>query len=131
MRFLADLIGGDEITDDAASAAAKMNLNLFGDDDSDAAGAGGDAQSQVRPFVAAPTSGSGGFQTISPPHRPPAADPVLSERALVYLLQMITIDVGESATSHVAGLMGELSVGSGEGGGGAGDDLLDLLDGAE
>ena len=47
MRFLADLIGGDEITDDAASAAAKMNLNLFGDDDSDAAGAGGDAQSQV------------------------------------------------------------------------------------
>ena len=47
MTFLADLIGGDEISDDAASAAAKMNLNLFGDDSSDAAGGGGDAQSQV------------------------------------------------------------------------------------
>jgi hypothetical protein len=47
MTFLADLIGGDEISDDAASAAAKMNLNLFGDDGSDAAGGGGDAQSQV------------------------------------------------------------------------------------
>ena len=49
MTFLADLIGGDEITDDAASAAAKMNLTLFGDEDSDAAGGGGgDTQSQVR-----------------------------------------------------------------------------------
>ena len=45
---------------------------------------------------------------------------------------MITIDVGQSATSHVAGLMGELSVdGGGGGGGGEDDDLLDLLDGAE
>ena len=52
---------------------------------------------------------------------------------------MITIDVGQSAASHVAGLMGELSldsgaVGGGGGGGGGGgeeDDLLDLLDGAE
>ena len=45
---------------------------------------------------------------------------------------MITIDVGQSATSHVAGLMGEMSVdGGGGGGGGEDDDLLDLLDGAE
>ena len=46
---------------------------------------------------------------------------------------MITIDVGQSASSHVAGLMGELSLDSGGGGGGGGeeDDLLDLLDGAE
>lgn len=50
-------------------------------------------------------------------------------------LQMITIDVGQSAASHVAGLMGELSLDSGTVGGGGGggeeDDLLDLLDGAE
>ena len=46
---------------------------------------------------------------------------------------MITIDVGRSASSHVAGLMGELSFGDGDSGGGGGDedDLLDLLDGAE
>jgi|EP01046_Picozoa_sp_COSAG06_P005272 hypothetical protein len=46
---------------------------------------------------------------------------------------MITIDVGQTASSHVAGLMGELSMdgGGGDGGGGEDDDLLDLLDGAE
>ena len=51
MTFLADLIGGGDISDDAASAAAKMNLNLFGDDGSDAGGGGGDAQSQVRLYA--------------------------------------------------------------------------------
>ena len=48
MSFLADLIGGDEITDGAASAAAKMNLNLFGEADDGDGGGGGDTQSQVR-----------------------------------------------------------------------------------
>ena len=41
--------GVDELKESYKMAAAKMNLNLFGDDDSDAAGGGGgDTQSQVR-----------------------------------------------------------------------------------
>ena len=50
LSFLADLIGGEEVGSDAGSAAAKMNLNLFGEDDGDAAGGGGggETQSQVR-----------------------------------------------------------------------------------
>lgn len=47
---------------------------------------------------------------------------------------MITIDVGQTASSHVAGLMGEMYLEAPEvygGGGTEEDDLLDLLDGAE
>lgn len=48
--------------------------------------------------------------------------------------QMITIDVGQTASSHVADLMGEMSLEPPPEVGGGGteeDDLLDLLDGAE
>jgi len=57
---------------------------------------------------------------------------------------MITIDVGRTATSHVADVMASMSLDGGGGGGAAGgratppigggdddDDLLDLLDAAE
>ena len=131
LSFLADLIGGEEVGSDAGSAAAKMNLNLFGEDEGDAAGGGGggETQSQVRQ----PTRG---------------AEPNGLVRSLELITccrtQMITIDVGRTATSHVADVMASMSLDGGGGSGAAGgratppigggdddDDLLDLLDAAE
>ena len=132
LSFLADLIGGEEVGSDAGSAAAKMNLNLFGEDDGDAAGGGGggETQSQVR----------------QPTHTGPSRTDFLRVLELITCCrtQMITIDVGRTATSHVADVMASMSLDGGGGGGAAGgratppigggdddDDLLDLLDAAE